>query len=278
MAPPGNRGRSGHGSSSGAPQALPFVAPCAQLDARAPLRWLRSGWRDIRRAPRQSLTYGLFVVACSYLLSYLAFRFGSYVLLLSLLSGFIFVGPALAIGLYSVSRQLQLGREPRLGYCLREGRRHMGNEMLFALMLLIVFLVWARAASMVHVFFPVQAGPQWGDLALFLGVGTVIGSIFAAIIFSASAFSLPMIMDRRVDMVTAVVTSVNAVLRNKGPMALWALIIVASVALGFATAFLALIVLLPLIGHATWHAYCETINARAWPVHEDAAADANPAG
>ncbi len=247
--------------------ALPFVAPCRTLEPGAPLRWLQLGWADLIHAPRQSLTYGAFMVLCSLGISYLAFRLGSYVLLLSVLSGFVFIGPVLAIGLYSISLQLQRGEVPRIGRCLREGHRHLGDEMLFALILLIIFLVWARAASMVHIFFPVDAHPSWTELAIFLAVGSAVGSIFAAITFSASAFSLPMILDRKVDMVTAVVTSVNAVLRNKGPMLVWATIIAGAVALGFATGLLGLAVLLPLIGHATWHAYQETIDASAWPAH-----------
>jgi uncharacterized membrane protein len=250
------------------PDAMPFVAPCRQLKLTAPFRWLKLGWQDVKRAPRQSLSYGLFVVVCSYLISFLALKFGSYAVLFSLLSGFVFLGPVLAIGLYSISCQLQRGEPPQLGRCIREGRRQLGNEMVFALILLVIFLVWARAASMVHVFFPVESHPQWSDLGIFLGIGSAVGSVFAAIIFSASAFSLPMIMDRKVDMVTAVVTSVNAVLRNKGPMTVWAAIIVASVAIGFATAFFGLAVMIPLIGHATWHAYQETIDADAWPRHE----------
>jgi uncharacterized membrane protein len=150
---------------------------------------------------------------------------------------------------------------------VREGRRHLGNELLFGIILLVVFLIWVRAASMVHVFFPMQADPEWHELAVFLIVGTSVGAVFSAVVFAFSAFSLPMIMDRQVDPVTAVVTSVNAVLRNKGPMLVWAAIIVAAVAIGFVTAFLGLALLLPLIGHATWHAYRETIDAHAWPEH-----------
>ncbi len=247
------------------PDELPLAAPCRRLDTDAPLRWLRLGWQDMRRAPRQSIAYGLVMVALSYGVSVLGYLLGDYILLLSLLSGFVFLGPVLAIGLYSISQQLQQGLKPKLGYCLREERRHLGDVLVFSVGLLIVFLVWARAASMVHIFFPVQTHPQWTDLMVFLGVGTAVGSLFAAIVFSASAFSLPMILDRQVDTVTAVVTSINAVLRNKGPMALWATLIVLAVGIGFVTAFLGLAVLLPVIGHATWHGYQETIDAGAWP-------------
>ena len=243
----------------------PFVAPCRRVPATAPLRWVAAGWRDLRRAWPASLAYGLFLVATSWAMILLAFRMGSYVLVLSLLSGFVFLGPVLALGLYSLSRQIGRGERPSLARSLAAGRRHLGNEMVFALVLLIVFLVWARAASMIHVFFPVEADPGPRELLVFLGVGSAVGSIFAAITFAASAFSLPMMIDREVDTVTAVVTSINAVLRNKGPMGVWVALIVGLTGLGFLTAFLGLAVALPLLGHATWHAYTETIDASAWP-------------
>lgn len=246
---------------------LPLVAPARTLDLTAPPAWLRLGWRDLRRAPRLSLGYGLTVVALSWLILLLTWRYGTLALYLGLASGFIFLGPLLAMGMYSVSCQLEQGLRPRLGRCLREGRRHLANEMIFAVVLLVVFLVWARAASMVHVFFPVHAEPRWGEVALFLGVGSAVGAVFAALVFTFSAFSLPMMMDRKVDAVTAVITSVNAVLRNKGPMALWAAIIVGSVLIGFATALLGFALTIPLIGHATWHAYRQSIDAAAWPAH-----------
>ena len=246
-------------------QELPFAAPCHKLKINAPLTWLKLGLNDIKRAPKQSLSYGLAMVVISYLISAIALQFGNFYSLLTLLSGFIFIGPVIAIGLYSISCQLQLGQQPRLGYCLREGQRHMGNTLLFAMIMLVVFLIWARAASMVHVFFPMQANPSLYDLAIFLSIGTLVGAIFSAIIFCASAFSLPMIMDRKVDMISAVVTSVNAVQHNKKVMLLWATMIFFFILLGFATAFIGLVIIMPLIGHATWHAYQQTIDASRWP-------------
>ena len=146
----------------------------------------------------------------------------------------------------------------------------MKDLLIFAMILLVVFLVWARAATMVHIFFPIESDYSLADLALFLGIGSAVGSIFAAVVFTASAFSLPMIMDRKVDAITAVITSTNAVLRNKLTMLVWALCIFVCVALGFATALLGFAVLLPLIGHATWHAYRDTIDASAWPEYDKA--------
>jgi uncharacterized membrane protein len=102
-------------------------------------------------------------------------------------------------------------------------------------------------------------------MAGFLGVGSAVGSMFAAIVFAISAFSLPMLIDRRVDTVTAIITSVNAVLRNKPAMLVWALLIAGCVLLGVLTAFAAFVVLLPLLAYATWHGYHQTIDTSDWP-------------
>lgn len=262
--------------------ALPFVAPCRTLAASAPLDWVRRGWRDLWSAPRQSLAYGAIVVLLSFVVALVTIEFGNYFELLALVSGFILIAPLLAVGTYVISSQLDRGETPSLRRCVREEQRALGNLMVFALMLMVVFLVWWRAASAIHIFFPVDmATPDWRDYLQFFGIGSAVGSIFAVIVFAAAAFSLPMLVDREVDSITAVVTSVNAVLRNKAAMAVWAVLIVLAVAPGFAllllqreqgagfAAVMALLgITLPLIGHATWHAYRATIDASAWPRNE----------
>ncbi len=264
------------------PTALPFVAPCRRLDTWEPIGWLAHAWSDLRAAPRQSLTYGLVVVLLSWTLAYGAIRFGGYFELLALVTGFILIAPLLAVGTYSISDQLERGLQPSLRRCFIEERRAIGNLMVFALMLMVVFLVWWRAASAVHIFFPTDMTTQaWTEYVPFFAIGGAIGSLFAVIVFAAAAFSLPMLMDREADSITAVVTSINAVLRNKPAMAVWAALIVLAVAPGFSLLLMArddgaafalvmalLGVTLPLIGHATWHAYRATIDAAAWPRNE----------
>jgi uncharacterized membrane protein len=247
------------------PEALPFVAPCRQLSIGDPVTWLKLGWADFKRAPGTSLYYGGFLVLISYFLAFFTWKIGGYILMFSLMSGFVFIAPVLAIGLYSVSCQLEQGLEPRIGYCLREGRRHLGNEMVYSMILLVIFLLWARAGSAIHIFFPMEANPDFSDLAVFLGVGSAVGAVFATLVFSASAFSLPMMLDRKVDTVTAVLTSVHAVFSNKGAMVVWVLIILAALAISFLTAFLGLAVLMPVIGYATWHGYRDAIVVEGWP-------------
>lgn len=253
------------------PEEMPYVAPCRILQVSAPLRWLRLGWADLIRAPRLSLAYGVALMLLSMAIGAFTLRYGTMALYIGLATGFVFVGPVLAIGLYSISRQLEAGQNPVLGYCMREGKDHLRELMVLGLILLVVLLVWARAATTMYIFFPDQANPDWRDMLPFLGIGSVVGAVFASIVFAASAFSLPMLLDRKVDSITAVVTSVNAVLRNKPAMFVWAGLIGICVLLGFATAFLGFAVLLPLIGHATWHAYIEAIDASAWPKNEPVA-------
>lgn len=246
------------------PEQLPFAAPYNTLPTWAAVDWLALAWKDFKQAPRVSLTYGFTLTVLSYALSISSWYLGGALLLLSLLSGIVFVAPVFAIGLYSISYQINAGFKPKITYCLREGKRHLGNEMVFSVILLIIFLVWTKAGSGVHIFFPVESNPGFSDYLIFLTVGSLIGSIFAIVVFCASAFSLPMMMDRKADTVTAVISSVNAVINNKKAMMVWLAIVVIGVLLCFGSAFLAMPVVMPLLGYATWHGYKQTINAQQW--------------
>lgn len=247
------------------PDQLPFVAPCHALPLLASLGWLHLGWQDFLAAPALSIVYGSVLAAISYALAVASWFLGGAVLLISLLSGLVFIAPVMALGLYSVSCQIEAGQKPRLGYCLREGKRHLGNEMIFAVIMLVVFLVWTKAGTAIHIFFPMDEEAQWIDFAIFYGVGSAIGAVFAFVIFCASAFALPMMLDRRADAITAVITSVHAVLSNKGALMIWGLIIMAGLTLCFVTGFIAMPIVLPVLGYASWHGYKQTIDARQWP-------------
>ena len=247
---------------------MPFVAPCRDLGLFAPFGWIRKGIADLGRAPQQSLTYGFFMALIMAIVVWLAWAYGSHWFMLAMLGGFVFIAPLSCIGLYAISAQLERGQEPSMARSLRAAfKRHLGNEMVFAIALLIVFLIWARAAVMISVFFPVGSEPVVEDLVPYLTIGTIVGAFFAVVTFSVSAFSLPMIMHRDVDSVTAIVTSINAVLRNKGAMILWLVLIVIGLLIGMMTAFVGLIIILPVIGYGAWHGYLETIVADKFPRH-----------
>ena len=255
----------------------PFVAPCRELPRSAPFAWLRAGWSDYRAAAGLSLAWGIFCWLLSTVITWLAWKTGGWVLLLSLLSGFVFVGPLLAFGMYSVSRQLCLGRKPTLLQTLKAAWRPLSNSLVFALVLLIIFLLWARAGAMVHIFFPTDGAVKLEHLTVFLVVGSAVGSVFAAITFAASVFSLPFIANRDVDVITAVVSSINAVLRNRRTMLLWGALVAALTAVGFVTGMLGFIVIIPWLGYATWHGYRDALDVSDWktlPVPRSAAGGA----
>lgn len=242
----------------------PIVAPCRQVPVSAPFRWLQKGFADFKQMSGLSLLYGLVMMLISVVITYIAYQAHSIVLAIALTAGFFFIGPIIGIGLYSLSRQLSNDVPPQLFRCVRESRKNFGNAMVLSLIFLIVFLVWARAASMVHIFFPSMSSMDMQGWIKFLAIGSAVGALFSVVIFCIGAFSIPMIMDRNVDTVTAVVTSINAVLKNKLAMLVWGVLIVALTLVGIATFYIGFIVLLPVIGHATWHAYKETIDADAW--------------
>ena len=247
------------------PDGQTLIAPARDLALRAPLGWLAAGWRDYWAAPAVSLAWGGVVFAVSAALSWLAWRIGGWILLLTLLTGFVFVAPLLAFALYSVPRLLCEGRTPTFGATLRAVRRPFQNAMVFGLILLVVFLVWARAGSMVHVFFPVSARPELADVLRFFAIGSAAGAVFASVSFAATAFSLPMLANRDVDVVTAVISSVNAVLRNKFSCAIWAGLIATLTALGILAGLAGLALVIPWLAYASWHAYREAVDVSSWP-------------
>lgn len=249
---------------------LPFAAPCRRVPASAPLRWLRLGWHDLRAAPLPSLTFGLVIALLSVAISALAWQFGGRWMVLVMLPLFVFAAPILALGLYAISAELERGEKPSIRRCLREERCRLGDAMVYSLVLLVVGLLWMRAGAGVQIFYPEHDDPTAGELLRFFAIGSAVGSIFALLAFAASAFALPMLLDRRADGMTAVVTSFNTVRRNKPAMVVWLLLILAVVLVGFITAFIGLVVVMPLIGHATWHAYRDAVDASAWPPNENA--------
>jgi uncharacterized membrane protein len=246
------------------PEPKPFVAPCRELPRGAPLDWLKAGWKDFRSAPGLSLAWGTFCWFLSTVITWLAWKIGGWVLLISFLSGFIFVGPLLAFGMYSVSRQLCLGHKPTLVQTIRAAWRPLTNSLVFAIVLLVVLLLWARAAAMVHIFFPAEGTVKLEHLAVFLTVGSAVGSIFAAMTFAASVFSLPFIANRDVDVITAVVSSINAVLRNRWTMLYWGVLVALLTGIGFVTLLTGFIIIIPWLGYATWHGYRAALDVSGW--------------
>ncbi len=228
----------------------------------APLRWLAAGWRDFAANPAPSAFYGACFAVMGFLIQ---FVFGhAYQYVSALVTGFFLVGPFFAIGLYDLSRRRQRGEPPRLGVTLDAWRGNVGAIGMFALVLGVILLVWARASLIIFALFytgemPTVAGfvaqMLSPDNLEFLLAHLCVGGVCAALVFAISVGSVPMMLDRGTDGIIAVLTSLKAVGANLPAMVVWGVIIVALTAAGFALFFVGLVVTVPVIGHATWHAY-----------------------
>jgi len=228
----------------------------------APFTWLSLGWRDLRRAPAASLAYGAAFALMGWLIHYV-FR-NAYEYVYGLAAGFLLVGPALAAGLYDISRRLERGEQAALVPTLTAWRANPGAFGVFAVILLVLLLLWSRASLVIFALFFSSGLPSLKDLLSqvlsaahwdFVLAWFAAGGVFAALAFAAGAVSVPMMLDRRTDAVVAVLNSVRALAANPLPMAVWAALIVLLVGAGFATLLVGLVVTGPLVGHATWHAY-----------------------
>jgi len=244
---------------------LPFSAldmPLAQLTWRDPFHWLALGWYDFTRTPWLGLLYGSCFVAMGWMLLGLFQAAPEYTLALS--AGFLLMGPFLCLGLYQASRSLSQGREPRLWTSLTAWRFSGGQLAIFAAVLLILEMLWGRATMIVFAI-SFDGVPDFNapwrtfltdEMLTFIGLYTAVASVFAGLIYAVSVVSMPMIMDRSVDAISAALTSMKLVTTQPGVMLLWGGLIVTLVVLAMLPGFLGLLVVGPVLGHASWHAYC----------------------
>lgn len=230
------------------------------------LRWLAAGWRDFWTQPASSLAYGIGVFVLSAAFVWTLVEFGRDYILFPALAGFLIVAPFLAIGLYEKSRAIGEGRTVTLGSMLRVRPRAGAQVFFTGLLLSLLMLLWTRAAVLLWaLFFGVTAFPGLDHVVgillgtpygwAMLSVGTAVGGLFAAFAFSISVFSVPMLLDRRVDALTAMGTSMKLVWNNLSTMIAWGAMVLVLFAVCVGTGLIAMIVIFPLLGHATWHAY-----------------------
>ena len=240
----------------------PFPVVRTGIPLSAPLEWLRHGLDDYRACGFSSVFYGICFAAAGGLLL-LAFRHATQ-LISAVTTGFMLVGPFLAIGLYELSRLRERGETPRLVATLAVWRRNLSAIGIYSLIVIVIYLVWARASLVIFALF-YQGGMPTLDSFIteisrldnieFLLAYLVIGAFFAGLVFAFSVVSIPMMLDRNQDTVTAMLASFLALIRNFPTLLLWGVLIALMVAIGIATAFIGLIVTMPIVGHASWHAY-----------------------
>ena len=244
------------------------LPPIRRIGVQRPFQWLARGWDDMRENLGASLAYGIFFALIGYAL--LAFAAPRPYLFSTAVSGFLLIGPLSAAGLYEISRRREQGATTSLGASLSGLRQHADVLFHFGILLALVLVLWERVSAVVFALFYADNVPDLtnffrsilfsGDYIPLLLAYTVIGGTIAAVVYSATAVSVPMMMARDTDMMTAMATSMRAVTTNKLPMLVWAILIVLLIAASFATLMVGLVILLPLLGHATWHAYRDMVD------------------
>jgi uncharacterized membrane protein len=238
----------------------------------APFGWLAEGWRDLMKAPASLLLYGLGLAAASFALCYGVYVTNGAFWVIVLTIGFVMVAPILAMGPYEAGRRIELGERPGLGHILFVRAAFRQDVAYLGLLLVMIYFLWGRIAQIVYGLSTYQIHRDVDSLVAFavgssegramLLTGTVTGGVLAFVTFALVVVSAPMLLNPQANVFAAVATSVRAVNANFFPMLLWAVIITALLLLSAATGFLALIVVFPWLGLASWRAYRSLVEDR----------------
>jgi len=257
-------------SAPPAPAPSPAPPPAAPISLRKlsfadPPRWLARGARDFLRAPGIGLFYGGCFMVMGWMLLRVYEHAPAYTLALS--AGFLLMGPFLCLGLYRVSQRLENGEQPDFGDSLLAWDTRTGQLAIFGFVLLVLEMLWGRATLVVFaVSFDGMPDFKGSLLALldpenlqFIVAWAAVGALFAGLIYAVSVISIPMILHRQTDAITAGLTSLRLVLTQTGVMLWWAFLIAALTAAALLPWFAGLLVVGPVIGHASWHAYRQAV-------------------
>ena len=232
---------------------------------------LKSGLSDFLRAPLYGLFFGgIFTVGGLFILASLTYLNMPW-MIIPVAIGFPLIGPFVAVGLYEVSRRLSAGQPLVWSEVLLVMFRQRERQLSWmAFVVLFVFWMWIyqvrlllalflgfKSMSTIPKFIEVVTTTQEG--MLFIGVGTISGAILSFVLFSATVISMPLLLDRELDFISAMIVSFKTVFKNLVPMISWGILVVVLAVIGMIPAFLGLIVILPILGHATWHLYVAAI-------------------
>ncbi len=250
------------------PEPAPHDAPLAvnRVAARRPLTWLSQGWRDFVASPFAGLTHGLFVAIGGWVVVWISARY--WWLAPGAFSGFVLLGPILATGLYEISRLHGRGEPAGMTEAIVAWRRGTRPLIRVGLLLAILGTLWVFASALLFTLFikePLRGPVEFlryaavGQGNLLFTLWAILGGLGVATVFALTAVSPPLLLGRRVSFRQALLTSARAVGENPGPMTLWALVILTATSLSLATGMLGFLVSVPVLGHASWHAYRDLV-------------------
>jgi uncharacterized membrane protein len=242
------------------------------VPALRPLDWLWRGGSDLLRCPLPGLLHGAAVAVFGALL--LALGHDSFWLLAGAFSGFLLVAPIVATGLYAISRELERGRPAGLGTAIAAWRPDNARLIAFGLLLALAGTGWVlTSAALITGFAPARVDKPLDFLRVVLladeswlfEAWLALGGVLAAPVFASSVISIPLLLDRRIGVLAAVLTSWRVVLAHPVAMALWAAMLIGLTLAGMLPALLGLVVVAPWTAHASWHAYRDLVDASALP-------------
>jgi len=237
------------------------------IGADRPFAWLIAGWHDLKANPLPSLAYGLLFALCGDMII-LATLDRPHLLTVAV-SGFFLIAPLLAAGLNELSRRNACGEKPLFIDTLSCFRRNGESFALFGLLLALIGLMWERFSAIAFALLGSSTGIDArhfivslvasGEHTAFIATWLALGAIVALAVFAISVVTVPMMLDHDADMPTATVSSLRAFAHNPAPLLVWAALLVTLTLIGFATLLFGLVVIMPILGHATWHAYRDLV-------------------
>jgi uncharacterized membrane protein len=246
--------------------AQPSEAPAKEilnLPTLASMQWLQRGWQDLCAQPAISLFFGVAFWGMAMVLG-MVFR-NSPEYTMTMVSGCLLIGPFLALGLYEVSRRRELDLRPSFISSMTSWKNHLRSMGMLVGVLIVIELLWGRASLVVIALFfnsgmPSTVGVMQSitnpENLEFLIAYLAVGGVFASLVFAISVVSIPMILDRDTDAISAAIISIAVVLENAGAMVLWGAVIVALIGASLMLPWsIGLLLTGPLLGHASWHAY-----------------------
>lgn len=243
---------------------LPYVDQVRKVPPREVFHWLQLATHDIREGGLVSPLYGGVFVLAGYGMTFGLSHLGMAYLITPMIGSFLLIAPLLALGLYQISKDVEEGRKPRLIRALTAWRRNPYHILTAGLVLMLFVMIWARlnvvAFALFFPYTPIDFAAFVGQMLSWQGIAftlfiTGLGTCFAGFAFITNVITLPMMLDHDIDVFGAGLVSVVAVFKNPRTVALWAALIVVITGIGLLTAFVGLALTLPLIGHASWHAY-----------------------
>lgn len=246
----------------------PLITPAARkVNATAPLRWLAAGWRDFVSNPLASGFYGLAFILAGLLVITASWQ--NNLLVMTFVTGYFLIAPFLCLGLYDLSRQREVTHSNHLWPSLFVFLRRRRDMALLVIFQALIMIAWIRLVTLMSALYLTNTGTSVTvlfdhlltsrDGLGFLSLFVLAGGALATLVFVTSVVAWPMLLHRSTGVLVAILTSVKAVMENKPAMLIWAGLIISLIIMGFATFSLGLLVILPVIGHASWHAYRDLV-------------------